>query len=257
MKTLRLALLAAVALGCHFDKLFQPSGGVRASRAGSQASQLRFTTQPHSTMKDSIIPPVQVTAFDSAGNVVTSFTGNVKVAIGHDGAVLGGANLTGTTTVAAVNGVATFANLRIDRIGTGYTLTATATPLAGDTSDAFDITATPPPTPGPATKLAFVGQPTNTSPGATISPPVRVAAVDDQNNIVTTFSGSMTIAIGHNGGLLKPGTLGGTLLQPAVNGVAIFTDLSIDQAGTDYYTLRASHPQLGTMESAPFSVLVP
>ncbi len=255
MKTLHLALLAAVALGCHFDKLFQPSGGVRASRAGSQASQLTFTTQPHSTMKDSIIPPVQVTAFDSAGNVVTSFTGNVKVAIGHDGAVLGGANLTGTTTVAAVNGVATFANLRIDQIGTGYTLTATATPLAGDTSDAFDITATP--TPGPATKLAFVGQPTNTSPGATISPPVRVAAVDDQNNIVTTFSGSMTIAIGHNGGLLKPGTLGGTLLQPAVNGVAIFTDLSIDQAGTDYYTLRASHPQLGTMESAPFSVLVP
>ncbi|HXL05879.1 MAG TPA: hypothetical protein VN964_03050 [Gemmatimonadales bacterium] len=254
MKTLRLALLAAVALGCHFDKLFQPSGGVRASRAGSQASQLRFTTQPHSTMKDSIIPPVQVTAFDSAGNVVTSFTGNVKVAIGH-GAVLGDANLTGTTTVAAVNGVATYANLRIDQIGTGYTLTATATPLAGDTSNPFDITATP--TPGPATKLAFVGQPTNTSPGATISPPVRVAAVDDQNNIVTTFSGSITIAIGHNGGLLKPGTLGGTLLQPAVNGVAIFTDLSIDQAGTDYYTLRASHPQLGTMESAPFSVLVP
>ena len=258
MKTLRLTLLAAVALGCHFDKLFQPSGGVRASRAGSQASQLRFTTQPQSTMKDSIIrPPAQVTAFDSAGNVVTSFTGNVKVAIGHDGALLGGANLTGTTTVAAVNGVATFANLRIDQIGSGYTLTATATPLAGDTSDAFDIRATPPPTPGPATKLAFVGQPTNTSPGATISPPVRVAAVDDQNNIVTTFSGSMTIAIGHNGGLLKPGTLGGTLLQPAVNGVAIFTDLSIDQAGTAYYTLRASNPQLGTMESVPFSVLVP
>jgi len=257
MKTLRLALLAAVGLGCHFDKLFQPSGGVRASRAGSQASQLKFTTQPDSTMKDSIIrPPVQVTAFDSVGNVVTSFTGRVKVAIGHNGGLLGDGQLTGTTDVAAVNGVATFANLRIDQIGTGYTLTATASPLA-DTSDAFDITATPPSTPGPATKLAFVGQPTNTSPGATISPPVRVAAVDDQNNIVTTFSGSITIAIGHNGGLLKPGTLGGTLLQPAVNGVAIFTDLSIDQAGTDYYTLRASNPQLGTMESVPFSVLVP
>jgi hypothetical protein len=257
MKTLRMALVAAVALGCHFDKLFQPSGGVRASRAGSQASQLRFTTQPDSTMKDSIIrPPVQVTAFDSAGHVVTSFTGNVKVAIGHDGAVLGGSNLTGTTNIAAVNGVATFANLRIDQIGTGYTLTAAASPLAGDTSHAFDITATPPPAPGPATKLAFVGQPTNTSPGATISPPVRVAAVDDQNNIVTTFSGSITIAIGHNGGLLKPGTLSGTLLQPAVNGVAIFTDLSIDQAGTDYYTLSASNPQLGTMESVHFSVQV-
>jgi len=251
MKTLRLALLAAVALGCHFDKLFQPSGGVHASRAGSQASQLRFTTQPDSTMKDSVIrPPVQVTAFDSAGHVVTSFTDTVKVA------VLGSANLTGTTNVAAVNGVATFANLRIDQIGTGYTLTAAASPLAGDTSDAFDITATPPPTPGPATKLVFLQPPTNTAPGATISPPVRVAAVDDQNNIVTTFSGSITIAIGHNGGLLKPGTLSGTLLQPAVNGVATFTDLSIDQGGTDSYTLSASNPQLGTMESAPFRVSV-
>src|SRR5205823_14521374 len=86
MKTLRLTLLAAVAVGCHFDKLFQPSGGVRASRAGARASQLRFTAQPDSTMKDSTIrPPVQVTAFDSTGNVVTRFTGSVKVAIGNNG----------------------------------------------------------------------------------------------------------------------------------------------------------------------------
>lgn len=253
MKTLRLALFAALAVGCHFDKLFQPSGGARASRAASTARQLRFTTQPHSTAKDSTIPPVQVTAFDSAGNVVTGFTGNVTVAIGRNGG--GGGHLTGTTDVAALNGVATFANLRIDQIGTGYTLTAAAAQLAGDTSDAFDITATGP---GPATKLMFVQPPTNTAPGATISPPVRVAAVDDQNNIVTTFNGSITIAIGHNGGLLQQGTLRGTLLQPAVDGVASFADLSIDQAGTGY-TLVASNSQLtnGTVESTPFSVLVP
>src|SRR5437879_4438358 len=89
MKTLRFALLAAVALGCHFDKLFQPSGGGHAPPVGSTNSRLRFTTQPHSTMRDSTIPPVQVTALDSAGNVVMSFTGNVTVAIGHDGSLLG------------------------------------------------------------------------------------------------------------------------------------------------------------------------
>src|SRR5919201_1988253 len=113
MKTLRLAVLAAVAVGCHFDKLFQPS--VHASRAGPAATQLRFTTQPASAMKDSTIrPPVQVTAFDSTGSLVTSFTGNVTVAIGHDGSFLGPAGpatLSGDTIVAAVNGVATFANL--------------------------------------------------------------------------------------------------------------------------------------------------
>lgn len=242
MKPLRLALLAAVAVGCHFDKLFQPSGGAR------QASQLRFTTQPDSTMKDSTIrPPVQITAFDSAGNVATGFAGKVTVAIGHSG----GGQLTGTTDVAAVNGVATFANLRIDQIGTGYTLTATASPLHGDTSDAFDITATPP---GPATKLAFVQQPTNTSPGATISPPVRVAAVDDQNNIVTSFSGTISIKIGHDGSLAGA-TLNGTKDVPAVSGVAVFSNLSINELSVTYYTLVATNTQLGdSIESGHFTV---
>src|SRR3989440_4507124 len=254
MKTLRLALLAALAVGCHFDKLFQASGGSDTPPVASTKSRLMFTMQPDSTMKDSAMrPPVQVTAFDSAGTVVATFTGTVTVAIGDNGGR--GGRLSGTPQVAAVNGVATFANLRIDQIGTGYTLTATAASYAGDTSTPFDVTATPPP-PGPATKLEFVGQPTNTAPGATIAPPVRVAVVDDQNNIVTTFSGSITIAIGHNGGLLKAGTFSGTLLQPAVNGVATFADLSIDQGGTDYYTLQAGNPQLGNVQSAHFSVSV-
>src|SRR5205807_10613777 len=110
-------VLAAVAVGCHFDKLFQPSGGVRASRAGARARQLRFTTQPDSTMKDSIIrPPPQVTAFDSTGNVVMSFTGTVSVAIGHNGGLASEGHLRDSTQVAAVNGVATFANLSIDQI---------------------------------------------------------------------------------------------------------------------------------------------
>src|SRR5947207_1725953 len=62
MKTLRLALLAALAVGCHFDKLFQPSSSTHAPPTGSTKSRLTFTTQPHSTMKDSTIPPVEVTA---------------------------------------------------------------------------------------------------------------------------------------------------------------------------------------------------
>ena len=206
-------------------------------------------------MKDSIIrPPLQVTAFDSAGNVVTSFTGSVKVAIGDNGGVLGDGQLTGTADVAAVNGIATFANLRIDQIGRGYTLTATASPLAADTSDAFDITATPPPAPGTVTKLKFAFEPTNTAPGAMISPPVQVAALDDQNNIVTSFSGTISIKIGHNGSLLGA-TLNGTTDVPAVNGVAVFSNLSINDLSVTYYTLVASNAQLGdSIESGHFTV---
>ena len=68
--------------------------------------------------------------------------------------------------------------------------------------------------------------------------------------------GNITIAIGHNGGLLQPGNLRGTLLQPAVNGVATFPDLSIDQAGTDYYTLVGTYSNL-RVESNSFTVLLP
>src|SRR2546422_586142 len=77
MKTLRVALVAALVAGCHFDKLFNSApGGSHAPPPGSSSTRLAFTAPPTDAMKDSIIqPPVQVTVFDSAGNVVTSVTG--------------------------------------------------------------------------------------------------------------------------------------------------------------------------------------
>ena len=50
-----------------------------------------------------------------------------------------GATLLGTTTVTAVNGVAIFSTLGIDRAGSGYTLSATAAGVTGATSTPFDI----------------------------------------------------------------------------------------------------------------------
>src|SRR5439155_26834756 len=49
------------------------------------------------------------------------------------------ATLSGTDTAHAVNGVATFADLRIDTPANGYTLTASGAGLAPDTSDAFNV----------------------------------------------------------------------------------------------------------------------
>jgi len=47
-----------------------------------------------------------------------------------------------TLTVAAVQGIATFNNLRIDRPGSGYTLAASAGGLSGATSASFAVTLT-------------------------------------------------------------------------------------------------------------------
>ena len=134
------------------------------------ATQLVFTVQPTSTSAGSAITPaVEVTAQDALGNTASGFTGNVAVAIGTNPS---GGTLAGTTTIAAVGGVATFGNVSIDRAGVGYALTAGSTGLAGATSGAFNIT------PSTGTKLVFTVQPTSAAAGATITPavPMRSSA---------------------------------------------------------------------------------
>lgn len=103
------------------------------------------------------------------------------------------------------------------------------------------------------THLVFTGQPSTTLPLTTIKPPVQVTAVDDLGNPVPSFTGSVTIAIAHNAGLLLPGTLSGTTTLSAVNGVATFSDLSIDQPGNGY-TLQVTSSGTTAAVSAPFNI---
>jgi hypothetical protein len=104
-----------------------------------------------------------------------------------------------------------------------------------------------------ALHLGFTAQPHTTLPFTTIAPPVQVTVLDDLGNPVSTFNGPVSIAIGHNGGLLLPGTLSGTKTVNAVNGVATFSDLSIDQPGNGY-TLVVSGAGVTGAESAAFDI---
>src|SRR5438034_9460740 len=81
-------------------------------------------------------PAVQVAVEDPQANPTRRASNLITVAIGTNPA---SGTLSGTTTVAAVNGVATFANLSINNRGSGYTLTASATTLTGATSNSFNI----------------------------------------------------------------------------------------------------------------------
>src|SRR5207245_3989421 len=81
------------------------------------ATQLVFTVQPSTTVAGApITPAVQVTALDAAGNAVPSFRGPVTVALGNDP---GGSTLSGTTTVAAVGGIASFGDLTLGKTSSG------------------------------------------------------------------------------------------------------------------------------------------
>jgi large repetitive protein len=213
-----------------------------ASAAG--AAQVGFVVQPTNVVAGaSIAPPVQVAVQDASGNTVTSAADAITLAIGTNP---GGGTLSGTVTVNAVNGVATFSNLSIDRTGAGYTLTAASGALTGSTSAGFTVT------PGAATALAFTVQPSSAVAGATIAPAVQVAVRDALGNTVTSSTAPVTVAIGTNPG---GGTLAGTLTVNAVNGVANFADLSIDKAGTGYSLTAASGALTGATSGA-FNVQV-
>jgi hypothetical protein len=147
--------------------------------------------------------------------------------------------------VTAVAGVATFNNLGIDRSGTGYQLLATASGLTSDASDAFTITA------GPAAYLLFSVQPSTARAGVIIRPTVRVAAFDALGNPANSFAGQVTLDITSG-----TGTGGATLsgkVVPAVNGIAAFSTLGIDQVGTGY-TLSATAAGLTGVTSAAFDI---
>ena len=105
----------------------------------------------------------------------------------------------------------------------------------------------------PATQLAFKVQPTNSFLNTAITPPVQVAVEDSTGAIVTSSTALITIAIGRNP---SEGTLGGTLTQNAVNGVATFSDLTISALG-NVYTLVASSGSLTPANSNPFNITPP
>ena len=211
------------------------------------AAKLVFTVQPSSAAAGAAnSPAMQVAVQDAQGNPVTTATTSITLAIGTNP---GSGTLAGTTTVAAVNGVATFANLSINNPGTGYTLTASATGLMGATSNAFNITLSV----GPAAKLVFTAQPSTAAAGAAITPAVQVAVQDAQGNSVTTATTSITVAIGTNP---ASGTLSGTTTVAAVNGVATFANLNINNPGTGY-TLTASATNLTGASSSGFNLTAP
>jgi len=206
------------------------------------AAALAFSTQPGNVGAGSNIPgPPTVIVQDSLGNTVTSSTASITVAIGTNPA---GGTLSGTATKNATSGVASFTDLTLDKVGTGYTLTASATGLTGATSAAFNVSA------GAAAKLVFSTQPGTATAGSNLPGPPTIAVQDNFGNPITSSSASITIAIANNP---ASGTLSGTTTVNASGGSASFGDLSIDQAGNGY-TLAASSTGLTSATSNAFNV---
>ena len=105
-------------------------------------THLAFNFQPSNVIAGATLtPPIQVEAEDLSGIRVATFAGNVTIAIGTNA---GGGSLSGTRTVAALEGVATFRDLSIDAAGNGFTLVASAAGVDAATSVAFNTVYLPP-----------------------------------------------------------------------------------------------------------------
>src|SRR5947199_362429 len=197
-------------------------------RVAVTVTQLAFTVPPSTTAAGAAITPaVQVTAQDALGATVVSFTGDVTVALATNPA---GGTLGGTTTLAAVNGVATFANLTIERVGQGYTLRASTGALS-QTSAPFEITT------AAAGKLGMVTQPS------------ALQLHDAAGNAVHQSGVPVTAAIASGG----PALSGANPIATTTSGTATFTNLTITGiAGAR--TLSFTAPQLGTVTSTTVTV---
>ena len=100
------------------------------------ATRLAFAEESSDATAGGVITPVTVMILDAADSLAPAATNRITIAIGTNPA---GGTLSGSTTIAAVNGVARFLDVKIDKPGSGYTLTASATGLSGATSVAFNV----------------------------------------------------------------------------------------------------------------------
>src|SRR5207244_1608932 len=116
----------------------------------------------------------------------------------------------GTTTVAAVSGVATFSTLSSNDAGS-FTLGVSDGALNPATSTSFIIT------PAAASKLVITTQPADTLAGQTFSA-IVIQVQDAFDNVVTNDTSNIVVALASGNG-----TLNGSKTIPAVNGVATFT----------------------------------
>jgi len=141
--------------------------------------------------------------------------------------------LSGSTPTAAVAGLATFANLNVDLVGS-YRFTASSSPLTGDTSGPMTVTA------GPAARLSVLQSPTVGTAGAVLSPGLEVQCQDVRGNPVAA-SEAVTVSLAPSP---PPGAaqLTGTLTQSAGSDPTkvTFSDLRVDRSGTYRFQLNST-----------------
>jgi hypothetical protein len=183
-----------------------------------------------------------VTAVDPFNNPVPTYTGSIQFTSSDPQAAFSPSSY---TFVAGDAGVHTFTNVATLKTAGNRTVTATdrgTSSINGSATVTVSMAA--------ASQLVFTVEPTNAKAGAMINPPVQVAVQDAYGNTITTSNASVTVAKAPGS---PSGTLSGTLIVNATNGVATFGDLAINAKGSNY-SLTATTSALPTATSSTFNI---
>jgi hypothetical protein len=186
----------------------------------STATQVVITTQPATSVTAGSAFGLTVTVEDSQGDVVTGYSGSVTIALFANP---GSATLGGTVTVNVVDGVATFTDLTLTAADSGYTLVATSGSLTAATSIPFTVT------PAAAAELTIVTQPSATATAGQPFDTQPLLDLEDRYGNLETGDDSTVVTAELMSGT---GPLQGSITATVVGGVATFSNLADDKAGT-------------------------
>ncbi len=203
-------------------------GDSGSSSSTPSGNHLVFTVEPTDTTAGQSLS-VTVTVEDASGNVVTSDNSAISLRVdGPDGCGGDGHTLTAT----AVNGVATFNDITLDRAGT-YTLSAGNVEDGHTSSDSFTVSADT-----SDEHLAFLrSDPRHGTAGDTLRT-IKVAVEDQFGNTVKSDTSTVTLTVNSGPTTSFDSSTPSPETATVENGIARFDNVTLDDAGT--YTLEAT-----------------
>jgi hypothetical protein len=200
-------------------------GAGSASYAGTANFPTSFATQLLLTVAPAGVAAgtpfgFTVQAENAQGQVDPTFAGSVTVSLAANP---GGSKLGGTLTVTASNGIAVFTGLTLNKAADGYQLKVKSSGVSAALTAKFSVAA------GAAVRL--VAMPATVLAAKNMGFSVTVAAEDAYGNVDTTFNDNVTAALASNApaGLVLAGT---SATVQAQNGLALFSELTLNQVGT-------------------------
>ncbi|MGQ0701723.1 MAG: Ig-like domain-containing protein, partial [Gemmatimonadales bacterium] len=229
------------------------------------ADRLGFLSQPPlNAIAGQPLAPIQIAVQDNLLVTVSGATNPVTIALADNP---GGGTLSGTTTRNAVDGIATFDDLVLDRAASGYRLRVTSIGLTPAISNSFTLS------PGSASQGSFTTAPPSAAQsGLALNPQPVIQLRDGSGNPVSQSGVTITAGVNQVSAIRDSASAapsaaaapedtlaavasvgGNTSAVTNAQGVATFTDLLI--TGTvGSYTLSFSAAGMATLTSLPIAL---